>query len=229
MMSAGHALKSFGWLVAKDLAEEARGRRVWPGMLLLGLVLVLLLGVQTELPIAHKPQVVSASLWLAVFFAGTLALDRSFAGEREEGCWRALLLYPLPPAVIFLAKVVVNCLALGLLECVLIPTFAVVSDTPFLRRPFSLAMVASLGNLGFAAVGVLVSSLTAGLSHRGSLLALLLLPLATPVMLASAEATRLLVLDAVGEQWWRWVQMLAAFVVLFMTMGLLVFEFAIED
>jgi len=204
-MSAGHALKSFGWLVAKDLAEEARGRRVWPGMLLLGLVLVLLLGVQTELPIAHKPQVVSASLWLAV------------------------LLYPLPPAVIFLAKVVVNCLALGLLECVLIPTFAVVSDTPFLRRPFSLAMVASLGNLGFAAVGVLVSSLTAGLSHRGSLLALLLLPLATPVMLASAEATRLLVLDDVGEQWWRWVQMLAAFVVLFMTMGLLVFEFAIED
>jgi ABC-type transport system involved in cytochrome c biogenesis permease component len=60
-------------------------------------------------------------------------------------------------------------------------------------------------------------------------LALLLLPLATPVMLASAEATRLLVLDDVGEQWWRWVQMLAAFVVLFMTMGLLVFEFAIED
>lgn len=228
-MPTGHALKSFGWLVAKDLTVETRCRRAWPGMLLLGLVLVLLLGVHTDLPTEQKQQVVSGSLWLTVFFAGTLSLERSFAGEREDGCWQALLLYPIPPAVIFLAKVTVNCVALLLLEAVLIPAFAVVSDTPFLRRPLSLALVASLGNLGFAAVGVLVSALTAGLSHRGSILALVILPLTTPVVLAAAEATRLLVLGDVGEQWWRWVQMLGAFVVLFITLGLLVFEFAIED
>lgn len=228
-MAIGHALKSFAWIVLKDLAEEVRGRRAWPAMLLLGLVLVLLLGVQTDLPETQKLQVVSGSLWLAIFFAGTLALECSFVAEREEGCWQTLLLYPVSPGVIFLAKVTINCVALLFLECVLIPVFAVASDTPFLRYPLSLAMVASLGNLGFAAVGVIVSALTAGLSHRGSLLALLLLPLATPVLLAAAEATRLLVLDDVGEQWWRWVQMLVAFIVLFTTLGLLVFEFAIED
>lgn len=228
-MSAGHALRSFGWLVVKDLADEARGRRAWPGMLLLGLVLVLLLGVQAEQPMAQKQQAVSGSLWLAVFFAGTLALDRSLAGEREEGCWQALFLYPLPPSVIFLAKVTANSLGLVLLELVLVTVFAVVSDTPFLRRPFLLAVIASLGNVGFASVGVLISALTAGMSQRSGLLALLLLPLATPVVLAVAEATRLLVLDDVGEQWWRWAQMLAAFVVLFTTLGMLVFEFAIEE
>ena len=42
-MTTPHALRAFWSLVVKDLVGEFRGRRVWPAMLLLGLVLVLLL------------------------------------------------------------------------------------------------------------------------------------------------------------------------------------------
>jgi ABC-type transport system involved in cytochrome c biogenesis permease component len=90
-------------------------------------------------------------------------------------------------------------------------------------------VVAFLGNVGFASVGVLVSALTTGCSRRGGLLALVLLPLTTPVLLATAEATRLLVTCGSADRWWLWVQLLGVFVVLFTTLGLLMFESAVED
>jgi heme exporter protein B len=228
-MTALHPLRAFVWLVLKDLRCELRGRRVWPAMLLLGLVLVLLLEMQLDLPAEDKHQVVSGLLWLDVFFAGTLALERSFAGEREEGCWQALLLYPVPRCIHYLAKMAVIVLALGVLEGLLIVAFSLFSGTPFLDHLAPLAVIALLGNLGFSAVGVLVSALTAGCSGRGGLLALLVFPLVTPVLVGAAEATRLLVAGRVDDSWWSWVQLLSAFVVLFTTIGILVFAWLLED
>lgn len=222
-------MRPFTWLVLKDLVGEVRLWRTWPMMLLLGLVLVLLLEMQLELPSEQKQPIVSGLLWLDVFFAGTLALDRSFTAEREEGCWGGLRLYPVSPTVLFLAKVAVNFIALVLLECVLVPAFVVFSNVPLLERPGAVVGVALLANLGLASVGVLVSALTAGLAHRGGLLALVLLPLTAPVLLGAAEATRLAAGAELGEAWWRWVQLLAAFAGLFTVLGMLLFEFALED
>jgi heme exporter protein B len=228
-MPVSHALKAFRCLVAKDLVSEFRLARSWPGMLLLGLVLVLLLEMQVDLGPQEKQQVVSGLLWLDVFFAGTLIVDRSLAGEREEGCWRSLLLYPISPTAVFFAKTAVIVLALVLLECVLVPAFVVFSNVPLLRRPWGFMMVALLTNLGYASVGVVVSAATAQLSHRGSLLPLLLLPLLAPVLLSAAAATRFLVATHLEDQWWRWVQLLGCFTVLFTALGALIFEFVIEE
>jgi heme exporter protein B len=229
LMQAGHALKAFWCQVVKDLVCEFRLCRSWPGMLLLGLVLVLLLEMQVDLGTQAKQQVVSGLLWLDVFFAGTLVVDRSLAGEREEGCWTSLLLYPVSPTVVFFAKATVTVVALVVLECVLAPAFIVLSNIPLLQHPWCLVTVALLANLGYASVGVVISALTAQLSHRSSLLPLLLLPLMAPVLMSAGAATRFLVAAELDEQWWRWVQLLGCFAVLFTALGALVFEFVIED
>src|ERR1035438_6366404 len=130
VMQTGHALRAYRCLVVKDLVSEFRLGRSWSGMLLLGFVLVLLLEMQIDLGTYEKQQVVSGLLWLDVFFAGTLMVERSLAGEREEGCWRSLLLYPVSPTPVFFAKVTVTALALLLLECVLVPAFIVFSNIP---------------------------------------------------------------------------------------------------
>ena len=228
-MQSAHALKAFCWLIMKDLVSELRLGRSWPIMLLLGLVLVILLEMQVDLGPLEKQQVVSGLFWLDVFFAGTLMVDRSFAGEREDGCWRALLLYPVSTTTVYFAKVSVTFLALLLLESVLVPAFMVFSNVPLLRHPFGFLAVAVLANLGYASVGVVISALTAQMSHRGSLLPLLLLPLMTPVIISAAAATRLLVAVGLDQQWWRWVQLLGCFVMVFTSLGTLVFEFAVEE
>jgi heme exporter protein B len=228
-MPVRHAFRAFRVLVIKDLVEELRARRAWPYMLLLGLILVLLVELQLDVPPVEKEHVVCVLLWLDIFFAGTLALDRSFASEREEDCWRTLRLYPLPPPVIFLAKLTVNLFALLLLESILIPAFVIFSNVPLLDRPLLLALVALLANLGFAAVGVLVSALTITLSHRNGLLALLVFPMMTPVLLAAAAATHLLMAPELAGKTWHWIHLLAAFSLMFTTLGLVTFEFTIED
>jgi len=228
-MQVGHALIAFRCLVVKDLVSDFRLCRSWPIMLIMGLVLVLLLAMQTDLGPREKQQVVSGMLWLVVFFAGTLIIERSFAAEREEDCWRSLLLYPVSPMTVFFAKTTVSILALVLLECVLVPAFIVFCNIPLLLHPLCFMAVTLLANLAYASVGVVISAVTVQHSHRSSLLPLLLLPLMTPVIMSASAATRLLVAAELDEQWSRWLQLLGCFAVLFATLGALVFEFAIED
>jgi len=217
------------WMIHKDLISECRARLVWPAMLLLGVVVAVVFSVQMDLLPQQRPRMIGGLLWLAIFFAGMLAIDRSFAAEREQGCWEALRLYPVPPTAVYLAKLAVNVIAVAALQCILIPLFVVLSDVPLLAYPWAMLLVAFLGNLGIAAVGTLLSALTGGIRPNGNLLVLLVLPMVIPVVLAAAEATRLIALGDFGPAWWRWIQLLGAFAVVFVTAGTILFDFAIEE
>jgi heme exporter protein B len=217
------------WIFHKDLVTEFRSRRVWPMMLLLGVIVGVVFSLEMDLLPDQKQRLVGGLLWLAIYFAGLTALDRSFAGEREDGCWEGLRLYPVSPTTIYLAKLAANATALAVLQGLLIPLFLVLAQLPITEHLGALLLVAALGNLGLATAGTLLSALASGLGRSGTLLAVLALPLMIPVVLAAAEATRLLVAGQLDAQWWRWVQLLGAFVVVFFTAGVVLFEYAIED
>jgi heme exporter protein B len=112
---------------------------------------------------------------------------------------------------------------------VLIPLFAVLCDTQLLLHPVAILIVTLMAAYGLAAAGTLVGALTLGLKGRGDLLTLLLLPLVLPVVLAAGDATRLLLADELDFDFWRWLQLLAAFAVTFTTAGIMVCPFVIED
>ncbi len=228
-MSTRQTFNSLWWLIHKDLTRELRASQVWPGMVLLGLVLVFLLATQIDLPLDQKTRVGGGLLWVAIFFAATQACDRTFTGERDAGCWQALVLYPITPGALFLAKMTVNLAALVILELVLAPAFIVLADIPFASRPGQLLLVAMLANIGFAAVGTLVGGLTSCLRQRSGLLTLLVLPLVAPVVFGAAETTRLLLAGEIDLLWWRWIQLLAVFAVVLTVTGTMLFEFVVED
>ena len=219
----------FWWIVHKDLLSEFRTRRAWPAMLLLGVVVALVFSIQMDLLPHQERRLVGGLLWLAVFFAGMTAVDRSFAAEREEGCWQGMRLLPLSPGTVYLAKLVVNVIALLALECLLIPLFFLLSDIPLLAHAGPMLLIAALASPALAAVGTLVSALATGSGRSGSMLVLVVLPLVTPVVLAAAECTRLAVMGQIDEPWWRWIQFLGAFAVIFTVAGTLLFEYEIED
>ena len=169
------------WMIQKDMLSEYRARRVWPAMLLFGVVVALVFGIQMDLVADQRQRIAGSLLWLATFLAGMLAIDRSFASEREEACWQGLLTYPLSPSWIFLAKLTVNVVALAALQAVLIPLFVVFSDVPLLIHPWAMCLVALLGNLGISALGTLLGALATGIRDSGNLLAILAMPMAVPV------------------------------------------------
>jgi heme exporter protein B len=217
------------WLIHKDLVVEFRTRQAWPAMLLLGTIVAVVFSMQMELPAQQRPAVAGGLLWLAILFAGLVVIERTCAAEQLDGCWDGLRLYSLPPSMIYVAKLIVNVLALSALECVLVPLFVILSDVPLLVPAWAMVLVAVLGSLGLAAIGTLVSATTLGLRQQGAVLSLLVLPLVLPVVLAAAEATRLIGEHNLGDEWWRWVQFLGAFAIVFVTLGIVLFGFLVEE
>src|SRR5262245_27371142 len=150
------------WMIHKDLLSESRGRQFWPALALFAVIVVLLFALQMNVPPSQKDQLVSGFIWLAIFFAGVIALDRSFRMEHDDSCIEALLLYPTSGSLIYLSKLVVNLVVITGLECVLIPLFVVLSEVRLLAHPVAMAFVLLLANLGLAAIGTLLSAITAG-------------------------------------------------------------------
>jgi heme exporter protein B len=216
-------------MIHKDLLSEWRARRVWPSMLLFGMVVAVIFSVQIDPLSGSRAQIAASLLWLAIFFAGMPAIDRSFAAEREEGCGQSLLLYPISSTAIYFAKLGVNVIALAALQAVLIPLFIMLCDGPLAMHPWAMLLVATVGNLGIASVGTLLSALTSATRHSGSMLAVVALPLAIPVLLAAAKATQCLGANQIDADCWRWVQLLGVFAGLFTAAGALLFDFVMED
>ncbi len=198
-------------------------------MLLLGVVVALIFSIQMDLLPDQKQRIVGGLLWLSVFFAGATVFDRSFAAEREDGCWDGMKLLPVSPGTVYLAKLTVNVLAVAALECLLVPMFfrAVGPAVARARSPDGVDCRAGESRLGGR--GDASQRLAAGSGKSGSLLVLVVLPLVIPVLLAAAECTRLVVENRIDDQWWRWIQLLGAFAIVFVTAGTLLFEYAIED
>jgi heme exporter protein B len=211
------------------MRREWRARMTWPAVVLLGFLLMLTLELQSDFPVEIKQQFVGCLLWLAVFFAGAIGLEQSFADEHENGCWDALRMYPTSPASIYLAKLVFNFGALTCVAAVLIPLLAALAAAPLLERPLVMLMVTLLANLGLAAIGTLMGAVVHGVRRRGNLLVLILLPLTLPVLLGAGAATRLMIAGNLGAEFWRWVQLLAAFAVMFVTASVMIFEFVMEE
>ena len=179
------------WLIRKDLVSECRAWQAWPETMLLGVLVAVVFSLQVDLPGDGRLRIAGAFLWLAILFAGLPTLERSFASEREERCLDGLLLFPIRPATVYLAKLAVNLIVLTVLACILTPLLAALSGVPLLASPGRMMLVIVLGMLGIAAVGTLLSSLVGGPGSRGSSLTLLVLPLVIPVLVAASEATRL--------------------------------------
>ena len=76
------------------------------------------------------PDAAAAILWIAVLFAGTLALGRTFERERYGETIRALLLAPAPRPALYVGKLLGMLCLLGLTEVLLVPLVALLFNAP---------------------------------------------------------------------------------------------------
>jgi heme exporter protein B len=93
-----------------------------------------------------------------------------------------------------------------------------------------LVLVATLvlGTVGLSAIGSLFGVLAVVPRAREAVLPLLVMPLATPVLLAGTRATALAT-AGLGAQAGSWLGLLVAFDLVFVAAGTLVFEHLLED
>jgi heme exporter protein B len=145
---------------------------------------------------------------------------------RENEAIRALLLSPVPRTAIYLGKLVAVSLLMLAVELALAVLVAVLFSAAVFAHPGWLAVVLLLGTLGFAATGVVFSAALLRSRSRDALLGALLFPIVIPVLLAASRATACMFdpqspdLQPVAF----WVRFLLATDVIYISVGLWVFE-----
>jgi heme exporter protein B len=214
-------------VLRKDLQAELRSRELVGSMALFALLSILIFSFALELDRLARTEAVSGVLWVTVVFASVLGLNRSLAMERDQGNLDALLLAPVDRTAIFFGKLVGNFLFTLVVGLILIVLMTVIYNVTLTRG--WLVLVVVLGTLGFSTVGTLLATMTVQTRARESLLPIVMMPVALPLLLAAVRATTGILNSAPQETWMSWVQILAVLDVLFMTTCFLLFEFVIEE
>ncbi|HVB06932.1 MAG TPA: heme exporter protein CcmB [Acidimicrobiales bacterium] len=165
--------------------------------------------------------------WLAVLFSTTLAVQRSFAIEAADDAADGLRLSGLDPAGVFLGKAGAIALQLCLLEVLLSVVAALLFSLP-LTSGGVLVVSALAATAGLAALGALYGALSASARVRETLLPLLFLPAAAPVLLGATTAWKHALAHQPGQSL-GWIGLVAAFALVYTALGVVVFGPMLED
>ena len=158
--------------------------------------LAFFLVVSTLFPLALDPQlsllrdIAPAALWVGALLSSLLALDLLFREDAQDGTLEQLALCGLPLQGLLLAKTAVHWLLTGLPLVLVAPLAATALGAPYRAMP-GILVALLLGTAALSLIGGVGAGLTMSVKRNGSLLALLVLPLAVPVLIFGARATAL--------------------------------------
>jgi heme exporter protein B len=155
-------------------------------------------------------------------------LQPCFLREQNNDTLSALRLSVADPFAIFVAKLAANTLFLLLTEVLMLPVFSILFNVPVFPVFGQLVVVLFLGSLGVSIAGTALSAISAQARMRELLLPLLLLPLLTPVLVASTYVT-IGLLDRAPYMEWKGIGFLVTFDVVFLTALWLFGEYLLEE
>jgi heme exporter protein B len=220
--------KSLGKVFAilwKDILSELRTRDIMVSVFVFALLVIVIFSFAFE---PERVRLVAAGvLWVALTFAGVLGLSRSFILEKDKGCLEGLMLFPVDRSLIYFGKMLGNLIFILVVAVMVLPIFFILFNLPVFRP--ELVLIVVLATIGFASVGTLFSALAANTKAREIMLPILFFPIVAPVIIAAVKATEL---SLTGETWSSlapWLQVMAAFDMIFLVVSSLVFEFIIEE
>jgi heme exporter protein B len=215
-------------LLRKDLLLELRRRESLMTMFFFGALLLFVFNFSFELTPARVIELAPPLLWLAFLFTGTLGLTQLFEAERGNHCLDALLMSPVDRAALFLAKTCFNIILMVLVELIVMPLFWILFSLSSWQALPALFSIAFLGTIGFCVLGTILTAATLKARARELLLPLVLFPLMVPVILATIRCMEaLLRFGELGDAL-PWLRLLIGFDVIFLTVGILIFDRVVD-
>jgi heme exporter protein B len=216
-------------IIWKDIVAELRTKEMFSAMFVFAVLVIVVFNFAFDLRVTGERvrQVAPGALWVAFAFAGVLGLNRAFVMEKDRGCLEGLLLAPVDHTAIYFGKMISTVLFMLVVEALMLPVFTAFFGVNLLD--LRLVLIILMGTVGFAAVGTILSAMTAQTRAREVLLPILLLPVVAPVLIAAVKATAG-VLDglAMGDIA-RWLQLLLAFDIIFPAVAFMTFDYVVKE
>ena len=221
-------MKPLSAIVFKDIVIELRNKETVSSMLMFGLLVLVVFNFAFQPTGAERALIAPGILWVAFTFAGILGLNRSLSIELDNDCLQGLLLAPLDRGALYLGKVASNFIFMMISEAMILPIFVLFYNLRFDLQFLEIAGISVLGTFAFAAVGTILSTISANTRMKEVMLPILLIPLTLPVILASVMATSA-VLSGETEGISSWLYLLGGFSIVYLVASYLVFEFVVEE
>ncbi len=176
-----------GRLFLRDLALLMPGKK--QGGSILALLFFLAVAMLYPFAVGPDAQLLARTgggvIWVAALLAAILPLDRLVAPDLERGVFDQLALRGISEELALAVRMAAHWLSFApLLLLAAIPAAALLSLDGETLRKVLLGLLA--GTPGLAAIGVMISALTAGLRGGAALSGLLLIPLAVPILIFGA-------------------------------------------
>ncbi len=204
-------LSAFLLVIKRDLLLAMRRRSEIFTVLFFFIVVISLfpLGISTEDQVLK--QIAPGVVWVAALLASTLALDRLFSDDYEDGTLEQMTLAPVSLPIVVLAKMIAHWLLTGLPLVLISPLVGLFYHLPF-ESIKVMMLVLLLGTPVLSMLGAIAAALTLGLRGGGVLVSLLVLPLYIPVLVYGAGAISTSMVEGLSIQ--PYVLLLSAFMLL---------------
>jgi len=128
-------------------------------------------------------EIATGVLWISALLASLLAMDNLFRSDYEDGSLEQLLLSPHPLYFLVLAKNISHWLVSGLPVALVSPLIAYMLNLPS-ESYFTLFITLLIGTPVLSLLGSIGVALTVGLGSRGLILAVIILPMSAPILIA---------------------------------------------
>jgi heme exporter protein B len=212
-------------VLRKDFAIEVKSREILYTTLLFALSCVLVFSIAFVKEGEPLEDAAAGILWIAIEFAGTLALGRTFERERYGETLRALLLAPAPRAAIYVGKMLGIVVLLAVCELLLVPLVALLFRSRLFEEPVLLLALLLTGTVGFAVVGSLFAAMLVRARTRDVMLPILLYPMTVPLMIGGVRGTVALTQTPVDQpSAIMWIVLLLCMDAVFLLLALWTFE-----
>ena len=175
-------------ILARDLklALRAGGGAGIGAIFFLAVVVIVPFAVGPDLPLLKR--IGAAVLWIGALLASLLGLERIFAADQDDGSLDLLFLAPVPLELAAAAKALAHWIATGLPLVIMAPILGVMLGVdPWALAAVSVTLLAGTPAVTF--IGLLAGALAAVLPRSGLLVAVLVLPLAIPLLIFGVAAT----------------------------------------
>jgi heme exporter protein A len=222
-------MRSAAAIARKDLRVELRTRDVLGSAGLFALA-VLITASFTAPPGQVQTGTSTGVLWISILFAILLGVGRTMARETADRGIEGLLLSPVPREAIFLGKAGASLVLMGILDLFIIPMFIVMMTSDGAGANWiALFGTVALGTFGLVIVASLFSGIAVGSRLGESMLPMLVMPVAIPLMVASVEMTRQALGVGDPTSVWQWLAILAGFDLMVALAAVATFSFVIEE
>jgi heme exporter protein B len=224
-------MKEIAVLLQKELKIEWRTGQFAALILCLSVLVSILAGIgltSTFLDPPNLRRLFPVILWLVFIFSATVAMSRSFDYELLDRGIEGFILLGVPPWKIFIAKFLVT---LGLsfvgvaVSFVIVGSFCSVPVGGLLMRFFVPALLVSIG---YGALSTLLAAVASSSQLRGLLLPLILLPLLFPLFFGAIELTAITVSRGAFIES-SWLSLLIGLDVVYLALGINLYEYVIRD